>query len=47
MSTNDAEITVTVEGDQVTYTWRGEDAEARHERWALTSEETWDTQAPS
>lgn len=41
MSTID-EIAVHVETDGLTYTWRGDDAEARHEQWALTGAETYD-----
>lgn len=40
-------ITVPIEGDGLTYSWSGEDAEARHERWALTGEPTYDDVTPT
>lgn len=43
-TTSEDTISVTVEGD-ATYEWRGDDAEARHEQWALTGEPTWDIEA--
>lgn len=35
-------ISAHVEGDEITYRWYGEDAEQRHEQWALTDAKTYD-----
>ena len=40
------EIQVVVENDG-TYIWEGFDAEARHARWALDGEETYDRYEPA
>lgn len=45
--TNDTlTIEVPVEEDGLTYVWRGEDAETRHEQWALTGDATYDSADP-
>jgi|GEM_PF-6147423 len=40
-------IEVTVEGDDLTYVFRGPDAAARHDQWALDGAATCDEIVPS
>jgi len=40
-------VTVTVEGDNLTFEWRGPDAATRHDEWALTGAATYDRVVPA
>lgn len=44
--TRETDIYVPVDGEGVTYEFHGPDAKARHDRWALTGEETYDAVTP-
>ncbi|MBN9214659.1 MAG: hypothetical protein J0J04_07585 [Microbacterium sp.] len=40
-------ISAQVEGDNLVYEWHGDDAEARHEAWALDDAQTYDEVGPA
>lgn len=40
-------ISTHVEGDDIVYRWHGDDAEQRHEEWALRDVPTYDEAVPA
>lgn len=46
MSSAPETISAQVEGDNIDYHWHGDDAEQRHEEWALNDAPTYDEAVP-